>query len=208
METAEAFAGAFDVSRETLARLRLYEELLGKWSRSINLVSAASLKAVGHRHFADSAQLLALAPGAARSWIDLGSGAGFPGLVVAILAAEQRPALALTLVEADARKVAFLRELSRLVQVPVRIEACRAEALPARPHDVVSARALAPLPRLLELAAPFLAGGGVALLPKGAGWRSELTEAQAAWHIAVRAVPSLTDPAAQILCITEVQRAK
>lgn len=205
---AEAFAALFPVSRETLDRLKTYEILLCKWTRHINLVSATTLPDVWHRHFADSAQLLRLAPEAARSWIDLGSGGGFPGLVVAIMATDQRAGLAVTLVEADARKAAFLQTAARETGTACRILAQRIEDLPAVPHDVVSARALAPLPALLDLAAPLLAPGGIALLPKGARHEYELTAARRDWHIRARAEPSQTDPAASILCIEELQRAR
>jgi 16S rRNA (guanine527-N7)-methyltransferase len=205
--TADALGSAFAVSRETLDRLRRYEMLLREWAGRINLVSPASLAEVWHRHFADSAQLLGLAPPEARTWLDLGSGAGFPGMVIALLAAEARPALGVTLVEADQRKAAFLLTVARETGTRVTIEPRRIESLAPRRFDVVSARALAPLPRLVELAAPFLGPGSVALFPKGARAESELTAARRAWHSRVREVESMTDPAARILILTEVRRA-
>lgn len=195
-----------DVSRETAERLHTYEMLLREWNPTINLVSASTLDDASRRHFADSAQLLPLAPQAARTWVDLGSGGGFPGLVVAILAAERRPNLAVSLVESDARKVAFLAAVLRSTGVAARVVHGRAETVPAAPSDVVSARALAPLDRLLPLAVRFLAPGGLGLFPKGRHAGIELTAAARHWHYRVREVVSRTDPAARILCMTEIRR--
>lgn len=203
--TPEAFAAEAGVSRETLARLETLIALLGKWTRRINLVARDSLADPWTRHVADSAQLLPLAPATARTWIDLGSGAGFPGLVIAAIAAERRPGLSVTLVESDQRKSAFLATAAREMGLAPRILSSRAEALPAEPHDVVSARALAPLPRLLALARPFTGPGTVLLLPKGTRADEELTAAAADWHIDHDWVPSVTHPDARILRISEVQ---
>ncbi|MEM9321157.1 MAG: 16S rRNA (guanine(527)-N(7))-methyltransferase RsmG [Pseudomonadota bacterium] len=207
MTGPERFQAAFGVSRETLERLETYAALLEKWSQTINLVSKASLADLWWRHFSDSAQILTLANASARSWIDLGSGGGFPGLVVAILAAELRPGLSVTLIDSDLRKCAFLREVARKTGVHCQTETSRIEDRSAGMFDVISARALAPLPKLLALAHPFMGPTSQCLFLKGADHETELTEAAKSWHSEVRAIPSLTHPTASILCIEGVQRA-
>jgi 16S rRNA (guanine527-N7)-methyltransferase len=202
---AGEFAAEFGVSRETTERLESYASLLTRWNRRINLVSSATIADIWRRHFADSAQLLGLAPSGARTWIDLGSGAGLPGLVVAIIASELHPQLRLTLVESDARKAAFLAEAARITAVSVTVESTRLEFLPAVPHDVVSARALAPLPRLLDFAALFVGPGTTLLFLKGTNVESELTEASANWHSRVERFVSRTDPAATVLRLRELR---
>jgi 16S rRNA (guanine527-N7)-methyltransferase len=202
-----AALAALDVSRETAARLDAFAAVLGRWAPRINLVARGTLADLWRRHIFDSAQLLPLAPAGARIWADLGSGAGFPGLIVAILAAEAAPRLEVTLVEADARKAAFLAEAARVAEAPVRILAERAEAAAPLAADVVSARALAPLPALLPLVHRHLAPGGVALLPKGAGHGRELDAALECWRFSVQKHPSRTDPAAAILAIGDLARA-
>lgn len=195
----EAFAARFDVSRETLAHLQTYAALLARWTPRINLVSAASLADQWHRHFADSAQLLAFRPPAARRWLDLGSGAGFPGLVIAILAREAAPDLRLHLVESDQRKCAFLRQVVTETGLTLDISPERIEALAPQAADIVSARALAPLTRLLAHAEKHLAPGGIGLFPKGRTVHNELAEAEQSWRFACRVHPSITDPEAAIV---------
>lgn len=199
--TPQDFAQATDVSRETLARFETYAALLEKWTARINLVSRSTLPDLWRRHFHDSAQLFDLAPPTARTWIDLGSGAGFPGLVIAILAAEKAQGLAVTLVEADTRKAVFLQTVLRELGIPGDVLPIRIEQLDPRPADVITARALAPLPRLLELAAPFCHPGTRLLLPKGRDAGSELTAARRHWHIECEIRPSKADPDGQILVI-------
>ncbi len=148
----------------------------------------------------DSAQLWSLAPPATR-WLDIGSGAGFPGLVIATLAAELAPGLEVVLVESDERKAAFLTAAARAAGLTPKVHARRIEAIPPVGADIVSARALAPLPRLLSLAAPHVARGGTLLLPKGRSWRKELTDARALWQMESLICPSQTDPDAVILKI-------
>ena len=195
------FAAAFDVSRETVDRLDVYAALLARWTARINLVSPDSLPDFWQRHIADSAQLPALAPPAARTWLDLGSGGGLPGLVVAAMT----PGIAVTLVESDQRKAAFLRRAAAEMGLVVTVHACRAEAVPAMTPDVLSARALAPLPRLLALAAPFAGPDTVLLLPKGRGADSELTAAAPAWHSQTEQFESRTDPGGRILRIRNLR---
>ena len=185
------------VSRETLER---FVELLLRWNRRLNLISRHDEATVWERHIEDSLQLAALmAPRPDRA-IDIGSGAGFPGFVLAIATG-----VTFDLIEADQRKAAFLHEAARRLNVPVRVHAARAETVQLPPAPLVTARAVAPLPTLLGLAAPLLAPGGVCLFLKGAHVDDELTAAGAEWHIQVQRLPSRT-PGGSILRITEPVR--
>lgn len=195
-----------DVSRETAGRLADYAALLRAWNPKINLVSKQTLAELETRHVADSAQLLALAPADATTWADLGSGGGFPGLVVAILATEARPALRVTLVESDQRKAVFLRTVAQRTGVPVTVLADRIEAVRPLGADVLSARALAPLTTLLDHADRHLAPSGTALFPKGATWRAEVDEALERWRFRCENLPSATSPDGAILRIGEIHR--
>jgi len=203
--TPAEFAQAFDVSRETTARLEILLGLLAHWTARINLVAASTLPDAWARHIADSAQLYALAPPEARSWLDLGAGAGFPGLVITAIAAEKSPKLAVTLVESDHRKAAFLRTAAQKMALAPVIHAARAESLPPHKADVVSARALAPLPKLLALASPFVGQHTVCLFPKGAEVDRELTDAERDWHSRLERTPSQTHPSACILRLSELR---
>jgi 16S rRNA (guanine527-N7)-methyltransferase len=202
--TPEDFERAFGVSRETIERLKTYEALLKQWQKTINLVAPSTLADVWHRHFADSAQLLALAPPDAKRWVDLGSGAGFPGLVLAILLAE-RGGGRVTLIESDTRKAAFLAEVARRTGAAVDIQGTRIEksATQAKvdPVDVVTARALAPLPRLLDLSAPFFSGPTVGLFLKGREAEAEVQVAEKLWEFEAELRQSLTDVSGQIVAI-------
>jgi len=211
-QTAEAFAACFDVSRETLTRLMAYQALLGKWQKSVNLVGPATLQDFWPRHAADSAQILAHAPPAAQIWLDLGSGGGFPGLVLAIMLAEARPTACVHLVESDRKKANFLRMVAAETGVSAQIHHARIENFAAaRPAalaavDVITARALAALPDLLGLMAPFCNSSTVALLHKGRQWHEELTQAQQYWKLTVTDHTSLTDDSARILALSEIER--
>jgi 16S rRNA (guanine527-N7)-methyltransferase len=191
-----------DVSRETLERLKLYARLLLRWNRKINLISRQSEGDAWQRHFVDSLQLAALIPAGARRAVDLGSGGGFPGLVLAIATG-----IPFDLVEADHRKAAFLREVAAATAAPATIHAVRIQDAVLPPVDLVTARALAPLTELLELAVPNLARAGTALFLKGARADQELTEAEAKWHMRVERFPSATDPTGVVFRLTEVMRA-
>ncbi len=196
-----------DVSRETWNRLELYVELLIRWQRAVNLVAPATLSRTWTRHVADSLQLLPLAKGA-RRWVDLGAGAGFPGLPVAIALAD-RPGAEVHLVESDQRKAAFLREAARATAAPVTIHARRAEDMAGDWPDgveIVTARALAPLPRLLELAHPLLKTGARGIFPKGQDVDAELTEAAKSWIIDHEFTPSVTDPRGRIIMVNGIER--
>ena len=219
-----AFAATFGVSRETLARLNLYESLLREWQKHINLVANGTLDAVWHRHFADSAQLARLIPAEARTIVDLGSGAGFPGLVLAIMRAGEHQVAAghgppawgpdsmpkrVVLIESDHRKAAFMREVARQVGVAVEILSIRIETLETQsklaPVDVVCARALAPLDRLLGLAVPLFGDDTVGLFLKGQGAQAEVDVARRQWSFDVTLVPSVTAADAGIAAIRKLR---
>jgi 16S rRNA (guanine527-N7)-methyltransferase len=207
--SAEAFRAAADVSRETLDRLERYAGLLEKWNRSINLVARGSLADLWRRHMLDSAQLWPLLPpaqGRPRRILDLGSGAGFPGLVLAIMATSERDA-EVHLVEADGKKAAFLREAARIAEAPITLHVQRIESLAPFPVDAVTARACAALPRLLDYAAPFLrhyepgAPAPRGLFLKGRDFDRELTAARENRKMQAELIPSRTDAAARIVQI-------
>jgi 16S rRNA (guanine527-N7)-methyltransferase len=195
--------GAPTVSRETAERLEVLAALVRKWNPAINLVAGGSLSALWDRHIADSLQLVPLA-GRPRLWCDLGSGGGFPGLVVAAVLAETTPEARVYLVESDGRKAAFLRTAAQAMALQVTVHAQRAEVLAPLRADVVSARALAPLSVLLPLVRRHLAPGGLALLPKGGRHADEVAAARRLFTFALTAHPSATSPDGSILAITEI----
>ena len=198
---AEGFANAVGVSRETMQRLEAYAALLVAWSARINLVGRATLGDLWRRHFLDSAQLRPLIPAGARSLVDLGSGAGFPGLVLALLGVP-----GVELVEADSRKAAFLRETARITGAEATVRGCRVEAVPAHAVDVVTARGCAPLDRLLPLAERFIGQDTVCVFPKGARAEEELTAARKGWTMTVSRHPSRADPGGSVLLLQQVVR--
>jgi 16S rRNA (guanine527-N7)-methyltransferase len=195
--SAEAFARSENVSRETLARLSLYLALLERWQKRINLVGGRTLEDPWRRHILDSAQLVGLIEGPVL--IDLGSGAGLPGLILAIL----RPDLEVHLIESDARKCAFLREAARETAASATIHTTRVEAVAPFRADTVVARALAPLPQLLPLAARFTPR--VCVFSKGEEVEQELTESRKDWKFDLERVPSRSDPRGVILRLREVE---
>ncbi|MDC0148696.1 16S rRNA (guanine(527)-N(7))-methyltransferase RsmG [Alphaproteobacteria bacterium] len=204
------FALKFDVSRETMDRLVVYQALLGKWQQRINLVGPATLAEFWTRHVADSAQLLSLARPQDRVWLDLGSGGGFPGLVLAMMLGPRGGFV--HLVESDERKVAFLRTVIRETGAAAQVHLSRIEALSEAEPDfmadvqVITARALAALPKLLPLVAPFFNSSTIALLPKGRGWQEELTQAQQSWTLETQVLESVTDKDARVLKLTHLSR--
>jgi 16S rRNA (guanine527-N7)-methyltransferase len=278
IRTPQDFAAIFDVSRETLQRLLVYERLLRQWQKAVNLVAPSTLDDIWHRHFADSAQLLPLAPAGARTWVDLGSGAGFPGLVVAMLLADKAATAAMavpsllvpkarlrhdvgegqgggkspssrlrgegrqqtreqaaaphpnplpmpeeawgegnaprvTLIESNARKCAFLREVVRQTGIgariavdilSTRIETAATQASLQAP-DVVSARALAPLDKLLALAAPLFTPDTTGLFMKGREAAAELEAAKKMWDFKVELVPSRAEPQSRIVIVRQLE---
>ncbi|CAK0741143.1 Ribosomal RNA small subunit methyltransferase G [uncultured Gammaproteobacteria bacterium] len=197
----ECLSGVVSVSRETLDRLAIYAGLLRRWQPRLNLVGPATLDRLWQRHFLDSAQLFPLVPESAIRLVDLGSGAGFPALVLAILGVPE-----VHLVESDTRKAAFLREVAVATAAPVTVHPVRIEALGPLIADVVTARALAPLTRLLEYAQPLVGEHGLCLFPKGQSVEEELTVAQRNWNMHCDRVESITDPSARILRISNLVR--
>lgn len=198
--------GLTPVSRETEERLAILVAELERWQRAKNLVSTATLGEVWTRHVADSLQLFGHAPDA-RRWLDLGSGGGFPGLVLGIRLAELGGHI--DLVESNARKCAFLRHAARLTGAAVTVHAVRIEdAMPqfVGKVDAVTARALAPLPLLLDWCKELLRTGVIGVFPKGQHLDAELTDAAKYWKIQASAFPSVTDSAARILVIRNAQK--
>lgn len=192
----------FPVSRETEERLDRFVEVLLLWQRRLNLVAPSTLREIWIRHIADSLQLLPLAP-EARIWVDLGSGGGFPGLVVAC-AMPAGIGAAVHLIESNGKKAAFLREAVRVTGAPAAVHAIRAEKFGetcAEPVEVVTARAFAPLKILCDQAFPLISRGAVGLFPKGQDVDAELTEAAKYWRIMVSKVPSRTSPDGSIILI-------
>ena len=189
-------------SPETAARLAAYRDLLLRWNIRINLISDETAAEIDQRHIADCAQLQPLLPPEGPI-ADIGSGAGLPGLVLAIMQPERE----VHLVESDKRKAAFLVEASAQLKLPfVRVHACRAENAKLPPLSAITARALAPLATLLPYADKFLAPGGVAVFPKGKTAEKELTEAAQGWHFTCERFPSTTNPEATILRLSKTHR--
>lgn len=186
-------------SPEVRARLEAYVDLVRTWTARLNLVSRRDAIAIWDRHIEDSLQLAPLIPAGTDRAIDLGSGAGFPGLVLAIATG-----IPFTLIESDRRKAAFLLEAARCTDAPVTIVNRRAETCQGLTAPLVTARALAPLPLLLSLAAPFVARGGCLLAAKGANAAAELTAATPDWNMRVERFASRTAPDAVILRITDI----
>jgi 16S rRNA (guanine527-N7)-methyltransferase len=204
MDEGEArawLAARHDVSRETLDRLEAFARLLREENARQNLVSAASLDHLWHRHIVDSAQLLRFAPAPEASWVDLGSGAGFPGLIVALL--HPGP---VTLVEERRLRVEFLNRAAECLGVAVEVVGARVERVPPRSFDVISARAFAPLPRLLDLGARFSTAKTVWILPKGRNAQSELEALDPSWQGSFHLEPSFTDAESAIIVAEGVSR--
>ncbi len=200
--TPGEFGAATSVSRETLDRFRLYATLLTKWQRAVNLIGKSTAADIWERHFLDSAQLyphLSERPGL----IDFGSGAGFPGAVLALLGARD-----VHLVESDSRKCAFLRELDRQLGLGMTVHEERIDHLTPWKASSLTARALASLPKLLDMAEEFLTPETVILFPKGETVDQELTEASKGWNMTVSRLPSRTSPTSVILRLTRVERKK
>lgn len=191
------------VSRETFSRLALHAALLEKWQKTINLVSPSTISEIWCRHILDSAQLVDHTPAKADTWLDLGSGGGFPGLVCAAIAFEKKPGIIFTLVEADLRKAAFLREAARQMDLSLGVISRRIEDLPPSRYDVISARALAPLGSLCRYAKPHISENGVCLFQKGARYLDELATARNDWHMVYDVIPSLTDAEAVLVKIEQ-----
>jgi 16S rRNA (guanine527-N7)-methyltransferase len=207
---AAAFGAAFAVSRETLEKLACYAILLKRWQAAVNLVAPKTLDHIWHRHFADSAQVFVAAGevSATANWLDVGSGAGFPGLVIALLRADAGHIGRMTLVESDTRKAAFLSEVARHVTVAVDIVNARIEDAATHrrlgTQHVISARALAPLAKLLGLVEPYVGPETVCVFPKGREADAEIVNAAQHWTFDLASVVSLTEHEARILVLRHI----
>jgi 16S rRNA (guanine527-N7)-methyltransferase len=207
--TSEARVRAIlgNVPDETLRRLEIYERLLLEWQRVLNLVGPATLDDIWLRHFADSWQVADILP-EAKVWVDLGSGAGFPGLVTAIRYADA-PSTRTHLIEVDQRKCAFLRAVSRETGAHAMIHCGRIEAIVAtigEPVDALSARALAPLPILLDYASPLIARGAVAVFSKGKQFQDELTASLTVGKYSISTIESRTEAGARLVLVRRAAR--
>jgi 16S rRNA (guanine527-N7)-methyltransferase len=201
----EAFRDRLDVSRENMERLAIYADRLRHWNNRINLVGRSSIEDIWRRHMLDSAQLLEHMPPNCADISDLGAGAGFPGLVLAILSGAQTH-----LIESDARKSAFLMEIVRLTDAPAIVHTARIEEIAPFPVDVITARALAPLAKLLRISSPIreksFKNNPICLFLKGARWREELTEAEKEWSMRVNSCVSISDPTGRVLVLENISR--
>ena len=207
-EPRAAFLAAIPVSRETEARLAVLVDLLARWRKATNLIAESTFPTVWTRHIADSAQLLALSGGAKR-WLDMGSGAGFPGLVVAIQLADA-PGAVVHCVDSDQRRCAFLREAARATGAPAVVHPARVEDLgpdATGSVDCVTARAFAPLLKTLEFAKPWLVGGAVGLFPRGRSAIKDLENAPLPLHDAIEVIRSVVDAEAAILRVRMTESA-
>lgn len=204
-----ALVAALGLDDRTATQLAQFDALMLEANAAFNLIAPGSVPPRWHRHYADSAQLFPLLPPHARSLLDIGAGAGFPGLILGIMATTTRPDLVVTLAESIGKKASFLRRaVDALGLSCVSVHADRAELfhVERRSFDVITARAVTALPRLLDLATPMLASNGVLIFPKGARAEEELTAAASGWTFNLTQVPSRTDAAAQILILREVRR--
>lgn len=197
---------ASHVSRETYDAFESYAALVKKWQRAINLVSRGTLEQLFLRHIADSLQVFLNRPTNSGHWLDIGSGAGFPGMICAIAAKDHAPNLTFSFIESDQRKASFLREVSRQTETKTNILPVRIESAPPQHADVVSARALAPLAQLCDLAHPHLAPGGTALFPKGRNHAVEQQDTDRVWKMHREIIPSELDPESVIYKIGELAR--
>ncbi len=198
--TVEDFQNEMNVSRETLEKLQQYDVLLQKWQKKINLVGPNTMPDRWRRHFLDSAQLLPLIPDTAKTIVDMGSGAGFPGLVLAIMTG-----LEFHMIESDLRKCLFMREVIRVTGANVTVHNKRIEKVENIKADVVSARALASLSKLLDYANPFLKEDSICIFPKGKRIEEELTELNYVWHIKEHRLTSKSDDEGVILVIRGIE---
>jgi 16S rRNA (guanine527-N7)-methyltransferase len=190
-----------------LEKLKQYQGLVEKWTPRINLVGRSTVADIWDRHIIDSLRLCALDLPLARRWVDLGSGGGFPGLVVAVVLACRGDRTEVVLVESDARKAVFLRQAARQLGLTTTVHAERAESLPPQHADVVSARALAPLDRLCEIAHRHLAPSGVCLFPKGEKAEEEIAVARRSWRFELDAVDNKDHKRSPLLLLRNLERA-
>ena len=198
--------GGRNVSRETLVRLQHYCDLIVRWNKTINLVSKSSLDDLWNRHIVDSVQFYCSDNPAPRCWLHLGSGGGLPGIVIGCLLAEASPTTKMIFIESDSRKCAFLRTAIRELKLNAAVVNERIETAPSQGADVITARALADLPMLLQLADRHLAKDGQCIFGKGKTWRDEVDLAEKEWKFKFDVIKSITSSDAAILKIREIER--
>ncbi len=196
-----------DVSRETYDDLVQFGDLVRKWTTKINLIAPSTIADLWDRHIVDSAQLYQYAPESFDLWVDIGSGGGFPGVIMAIYAKTQRPNANFILIESDQRKAAFLRTAARELGLKLEVVAQRIEEAKPMDADVVSARALTTLSDLLPLTIRHLKSDGCCLLHKGKRAQEEIAQARRNWQFDLEEHASFTDPAARLLVIQRISRA-
>jgi 16S rRNA (guanine527-N7)-methyltransferase len=206
IEAIEQFQSVMNVSRETIDRLKTFQAHLVKWNPTINLVGRGTIDDIWTRHFLDSAQLWLEIPINTGIWLDLGSGAGFPGLVIAAIAAEYAPDMTIRLVESDIRKSAFMHQASQAMGLSPDIQTCRVEDLKPQKADVISARALAPVQKLLDFSELHGDKDTISLFSKGKNHELELTEARKYWTFKLQKTASFTDSDGVILKIGGLSR--
>lgn len=206
MSNATDYRKELNVSRETFERLEMLAALLKKWNPRINLVSKSTLDDLWQRHIVDSVQVFFAADREFAHWVDIGSGGGFPGLIIAILAQEKNPDAKVTMIESDQRKCAFLRTVLRETGTPGDVIAKRIEAAEPQDADILSARALADLSTLFGFAERHLSKGGLGLFPKGVTWEKELKAAHESWSFQAEVIKSETESGAVILKVEGLSR--
>uniref|UniRef100_UPI0040479CE6 16S rRNA (guanine(527)-N(7))-methyltransferase RsmG n=1 Tax=Yoonia sp. TaxID=2212373 RepID=UPI0040479CE6 len=205
MDSMVDLAGT-NVSRETITRLTAFAALTTKWTPHINLVARSTLDDLWTRHIVDSAQIFQYAPAGAARWVDVGSGGGFPGIVVAAIAADLRPEMQFTLIESDQRKATFLRTAARELQLDIEVIADRVELVAPQNADIISARALSSLHDLFPLILRHLSPDAISILPKGKSYAEEISLARQNWRFELDAHPSMTEPDARILVVKDIAR--
>lgn len=197
-----------NVSRETIEKLKAYEASLHEWQAKFNLVSNASLEDAWNRHFLDSIQLFKFIPGNAQSLCDFGSGAGFPGMVLAVMAAKKTPYLKVSLIESVRKKTLYLNEVSKITGVDVEIINERIENIKSRQFDVITSRAMASLSELLNYTQKFFKKNTTCIFPKGKSYANEIAEAKKLWNFKCDVVPSEQSDEGVILIITNLSKIK
>ena len=200
--------GDKDVSRETLDRLRIFESLVKKWTKTINLVSKGDFSKIWERHILDSAQIYPYLPRFPSNYLDFGSGGGFPSIVLAVILYEDDPDIEIHLIESDGRKAAFLRTALRELQIPGMVWSERVQEVKLSPARVVSARAVAPLVDLLSMAQKLINSETVCFFPKGVNWKKEVKDARKQWSFDLKAINSLTQSDAFILELGRIERVR
>ena len=202
------FTEKYNVSHETIDKLKTYQKLLVEWQEKFNLVSNSSLQNVWERHFADSAQLYRYIPQSAKNLIDFGSGAGFPAMVLAIMSLEKTPYLKISMVESIKKKTLYLKEVAHQTGVNVNIINDRIEKLPDYKYDVITSRAMTSLVELLNYSSRFCHKDTVCIFPKGKNYSTELAEAHKKWHFKCVVEASDVSDEGKILIITDIRKKK